>query len=1193
MNLFILMNTKKLVGQIKTFLIEIGNSSPKNKDIKNKIEFKNKLKELFKLRYSIFLKKKLPESENYPYKIIDPYQVFGEENKYGDFNLIGNEWLNKSSLKPVAILWGFNNWKWGFVSNYLPEYRTAFAPRKISSINSILSIERFEIKPEVFIVWGYTDSLLLKIYAKYKKISIYRIEDGFIRSSELGATHSTPYSLIIDTKGLHYNHEEPSDIEEILNNGSFTKEELTTAKTCLNLMHELRLSKYNPPSIESPKTGQIKIRKIIAVLGQVDNDMSVRLGNPDRWTMTDLIQLAKYENPDADIVYRPHPEIYRGYQKSKFRMRQVEKICKLSTPDMPLMDFLDNVDHVYTITSLSGLEALLRGIKVTVVGGAFYAGWGLTDDRVDFPRRKSKLTLTELFSGIYLKYPRYLADIENSAIGFQAACFRIKADHDAMSYLIAAKNVTNLQDLQEIASSDYWPQLFFGKKSNEIQPQIDKLINYIDFRKLMYFGSGRLFQKSILFSMCGKIKTNEARDTFITKIRSFIDIDIFNELLIALHKYHPGNYVVKQTTWLLNENDEQSTSVEVLKSHLDMITRSKFPDKNSIDNELITGAQQHNSDSSNNLDIDDNQKEILLSILDQLIEKTNFEEAIDIATHLFITGHGTNELLLKIAEISELKFDILSSRSISDFCKKIDLYGFNRKALSINLMNLPTEDDEINPFDLMTLLTLQFKLSPERINATLAVIDSFSKLKSFEQVLRSMINLDNNFTLQKSIAYLELNNTEKSMEIIKQLIAEGNNSDKIRVAYSKNLSAINDFKNALSVINEARINEPTIPNYRESLRILNYVGKFNEALELINEAEKNKIYISENLYISTKLGLRKIGDGYKHYLHIPFRNNVINYFGEKYLKKITGDLDNLLLLAGYGPGDEIRFSSIYNDLPNLLNTANFKITCDYRLYNILNRSFDSIEFFPVKRTRNFSKNYPRNLYNKLPGSDLCTILDNNGYSKAMDSNGIILVTDLLHQCRKVYADFSGSSYLKHDTNLAIEFAKKLPGNTHLVGLSWRSSLTTQSRNEHYLSVEELSPIFNISGLQFVNLQYDDCQDEIDWIEERYPGKLINISEIDQYNDFDSVAALMKCMDLIIAPATTVVELAGALGCPTWLLSNSSELHWRKIDKFGTDVWHKSITHIEGEKLGDKKSLVDQLFINLMDFSVKNSKSNVI
>ena len=61
--------------------------------------------------------------------------------------------------------------------------------------------------------------------------------------------------------------------------------------------------------------------------------------------------------------------------------------------------------------------------------------------------------------------------------------------------------------------------------------------------------------------------------------------------------------------------------------------------------------------------------------------------------------------------------------------------------------------------------------------------------------------------------------------------------------------------------------------------------------------------------------------------------------------------------------------------------------------------------------------------------------------------------------------------------------------------------------------------------------------------------------------------------LRVAPATTVVELAGALDCPTLLLSNSPERHWRKRPGTMTDVWHGSVTHVEGRKPGDKNSLI--------------------
>ena len=48
--------------------------------------------------------------------------------------------------------------------------------------------------------------------------------------------------------------------------------------------------------------------------------------------------------------------------------------------------------------------------------------------------------------------------------------------------------------------------------------------------------------------------------------------------------------------------------------------------------------------------------------------------------------------------------------------------------------------------------------------------------------------------------------------------------------------------------------------------------------------------------------------------------------------------------------------------------------------------------------------------------------------------------------------------LEHDAVKTQKFKLQLSHNNLLVGLSWRSSLTTHSRNEHYLTIEELEPI---------------------------------------------------------------------------------------------------------------------------------------
>jgi len=129
----------------------------------------------------------------------------------------------------------------------------------------------------------------------------------------------------------------------------------------------------------------------------------------------------------------------------------------------------------------------------------------------------------------------------------------------------------------------------------------------------------------------------------------------------------------------------------------------------------------------------------------------------------------------------------------------------------------------------------------------------------------------------------------------------------------------------------------------------------------------------------------------------------------------------------------------------------------------------------------------------------------------------------------------------------------------------------------------LAPIFDIKGVTFINLQYDECHEELDWVERKWPGKIWNPEELDQYNDLDEVAGLISSLPLVISPATTVVELSGALGVTTWLLSNSSELHWRNDREREKDVWHQSINHLEADSPGDKISLVNNLKKKLEHF----------
>jgi capsular polysaccharide export protein len=68
---------------------------------------------------------------------------------------------------------------------------------------------------------------------------------------------------------------------------------------------------------------------------------------------------------------------------------------------------LQRAKHLYVCSSQLGFEGLLAGVPVTCFGQAFYAGWGLTDDRQRSERRTRRLTLEQLVAGALLLYPRY------------------------------------------------------------------------------------------------------------------------------------------------------------------------------------------------------------------------------------------------------------------------------------------------------------------------------------------------------------------------------------------------------------------------------------------------------------------------------------------------------------------------------------------------------------------------------------------------------------------------------------------------------------------------------------------------------------------------------------------------------------------------------------------------------------------
>ncbi|WP_183479987.1 capsular polysaccharide export protein, LipB/KpsS family [Komagataeibacter kakiaceti] len=262
-------------------------------------------------------------------------------------------------------------------------------------------------------VWATRMPRDLERMACQAGLEIWRVEDGFIRSVGLGSGLQVPCSIFLDRRGIYYDPSRPSDLEHILATHPFDAELRGRARALIERIVAGGISKYGvdtggQDTMDLP--GRAPGQRVILVPGQVSDDMSVRLGGGRIATNLDLLRAVRSQNIDAFILYRPHPDVDAGHRAGALDEAEVREYVDQISRGGAISTLLSRVDEVHTLTSLTGFEALLRGLRVVTYGAPFYAGWGLTTDLGPVPRarRHRNLTVEELVAGTLLLYPSYI-----------------------------------------------------------------------------------------------------------------------------------------------------------------------------------------------------------------------------------------------------------------------------------------------------------------------------------------------------------------------------------------------------------------------------------------------------------------------------------------------------------------------------------------------------------------------------------------------------------------------------------------------------------------------------------------------------------------------------------------------------------------------------------------------------------------
>jgi capsular polysaccharide export protein len=275
----------------------------------------------------------------------------------------------------------------------------------------------FKEPVDAIVGWGHKPTAeRARAYAKGKNLPYVAIEDGFLRSIGLGKA-DPPLSVVIDDIGIYYDASQPSKLEQLAK-AELTPAEQERAATLISLWREACVSKYN----HLRETDHPLPISYVLVVDQTVGDASINLGQADESSFETMLAAALAEHPDRTILIKTHPEVLAGHKKGFFDLTKLQSEPRIQVwpYDCHPVSLIEQAEAIYTVTSQLGFEALLWSKPVHVFGMPFYAGWGLTKDRLPPPTtegvaRRCAISAAQLAYAALIAYPRY-RDPETSAL---------------------------------------------------------------------------------------------------------------------------------------------------------------------------------------------------------------------------------------------------------------------------------------------------------------------------------------------------------------------------------------------------------------------------------------------------------------------------------------------------------------------------------------------------------------------------------------------------------------------------------------------------------------------------------------------------------------------------------------------------------------------------------------------------------
>jgi tetratricopeptide (TPR) repeat protein len=340
-------------------------------------------------------------------------------------------------------------------------------------------------------------------------------------------------------------------------------------------------------------------------------------------------------------------------------------------------------------------------------------------------------------------------------------------------------------------------------------------------------------------------------------------------------------------------------------------------------------------------------------------------------------------------------------------------------------------------------------------------------------------------------------------------------------------------------------------NYANGLRTLNQnkeaVKFYKRAIELDYESYSAKLnlayfeFAAHNFSNAWRLYESRWHAHDQKTIPLSTKKPMLNSFDVKNKK--------ILIWSEQGLGDHILYSTMLADA--LMSANDFIVVIDLRLLDLYKASFKDFKNVVFLESAD-----NENLYDfHIPMGDLGKFFR-------------ISKKDFVNQKKPLLlADKKYTRILKDKINSNKKF---------ICGLSWRSKNPTIGKSKS-IRLTDLKPIFNLPNIDFVDLQYGDTKKEKKEFKDNFGFELVEMSNIDKFNDITALAALINACDFVITTSNVTAHIAGALNKKTYLIApyTDGRIWYWGIDEHKS-LWYPSIQILRSDKVNDWEAPIKNL-----------------